>query len=45
MVIDDVLACHGKGGLFSGKMPTDEDLNNAKAFADKCLDLVTNHQL
>lgn len=44
-VIEDVLVCHGKGGLFSGRMPNDEDINNAKAFADKCLNLVTNHQL
>ena len=43
--MDETLICHGKGGLMGGKMPTDEDLANAKKFADKCLDLVTNHVL
>ncbi len=43
-VIEERLVANGKG-TFGGKMPTDEDLNKAKTFADKCLDLVSNHQL
>lgn len=43
-VVDDVLICNGKG-TFGGKMPTDEDLANARAFAQKCLKGVTDHTL
>ena len=43
-VIEDRLVCNGKA-LFGGKMPTEEDMANAQKFADKCLELVSNHEL
>lgn len=40
-VMDEILVTNGKGGfLQGGKMPTDDDLNKAHAWAQKQIDLV-----
>lgn len=43
-VYGETLICNGKG-TFGGKMPTDEDMANARAFADRALKDVTDHNI
>ncbi len=45
-VLEDELVCNGKGGLFAGgKNPTDEDFENAKKFANACMNKAIEHEI
>ena len=43
-VLDETLVCNGKGFL-GGKNPTDEDFENARKFANSCMNKAIEHEI